>query len=262
MAYSSVFVGSNSLALWTISKLKHNMAMVQDMLDSKECWMSREQKTRRLIVAMQRRIKTTFTEEEWDELATLTGCETTVFRHNRLIRSFYFGDDDYEFHIAYVLREMIDSNPANLQIIVDYLELESWLSAEHPQEYVKLFGHTHLLIDELRNSAVSNSIDVNQYILRIQDFINSDPELAIGSTKELLEGLMKNILKEHGVCLTGSEDLPKLLKKTQKTLKLDPNSFDSSAKGGNLIKRTLSNLVKSCTGSPSYETSMVAGTLV
>lgn len=210
--------------------------------------MSLGQRQRRLIVAMKHCIEATFTDNEWSELATLTDSDNTVFRHPRLLRSYSFGDDDYDFHIQHVLQSMIESDPANQRVIVDYLDLTSWLKSEDFQEYVALFGHSQLLIEELQNRSISNSFDVNQYVLRIQDSVDTDPELAIGSMKELLESLMKTILSQSWVTVTGKEDLPELLKKTQKTLKLDPAEFDTRAKGGNLIKRTLSNLGQIVTG--------------
>ena len=68
-----------------------------------------------------------------------------------------------------------------------------------------------------------------------------DPELAIGSTKEMVESVLKTVLEHFGE-KPANEDLPELLKRALKRLKLDPNEVDSDAKGHQVIKETLSNL--------------------
>lgn len=57
-------------------------------------------------------------------------------------------------------------------------------------------------------------------ITRMESSLHSDPGLAIGSSKEFIESICKGILKERGVELTGSEDLPKLARLTREVLSL------------------------------------------
>lgn len=202
-----------------------------------------DQRQRQIAVVIKRLILQS--EEQgtvWDELSTLTGEEDIIFSHPRLMRSMHFGDDDYEFCVSEVIKELIESSAGNLDTITDHLRLPQWLKENDPLNYAKLFGHSQLLLDELHIRTINSSFEVNQYILRIRDCIESDPELAIGTMKELLESLMKSILVARGQCLTGKEEMQNLLKKTQQTLKLDPSDFDSSSRGGELVKRTLSNL--------------------
>jgi hypothetical protein len=80
------------------------------------------------------------------------------------------------------------------------------------------------------------------YLERIKNSVESDPELAIGSAKDLLEGTLKSILS--GLKQTGYErdEIPVLLKKAQLGLELAPDQVDGSRKGVETIKRTLSNL--------------------
>jgi hypothetical protein len=81
------------------------------------------------------------------------------------------------------------------------------------------------------------------YIDRINASIETDPSLAIGSTKELIEATLKTILIGHGVVYDDKkDDIPKLLKQVQKVLELAPEEVDSSKKGAEIIKRVLSNL--------------------
>lgn len=98
-------------------------------------------------------------------------------------------------------------------------------------------------IEQLENA--TNLLDTThfqEYTSRIKDSIETDPSLAIGSAKELLESTLKTILSEMGVEFNKNDDIPKLLKQTQKTLELVPSDVDDAKKGADIIKVLLSNL--------------------
>ncbi|WKL47938.1 abortive infection family protein [Flavobacterium pectinovorum] len=81
-----------------------------------------------------------------------------------------------------------------------------------------------------------------EHIDRINKSINDDPALAIGSTKELVESILKSILIELNIEIDKADDIPKLLKKVQKGLDIVPNDVDNSIKGAEIIKVLLNNL--------------------
>jgi hypothetical protein len=81
-----------------------------------------------------------------------------------------------------------------------------------------------------------------EHIDRINKSINDDPALAIGSTKELVESILKSILTELEIEIDKADDIPKLLKKVQKGLDIVPNDVDNSIKGAEIIKVLLNNL--------------------
>lgn len=201
----------------------------------------------KLILAMKRCIAMKFTSPDWDELAYLTDGRDIIYNHPRLLRSLSFGDDDYDGHIFSVLESLIAQDPGNLQIIINYLDLPDWLKENSPKEFEELYGHTQPLLDGLEGIAITNSFELNQHISRIRRAIESDPELAVGSTKEMVESVLKSILEASGETV-GKEDLPQLLKRTQHILKLDPSEVAETTKGADLIKRTLSSLGQVITG--------------
>jgi hypothetical protein len=83
---------------------------------------------------------------------------------------------------------------------------------------------------------------VSQQITRMETAVNQDPELAIGTAKELVETCCKSILSEASVNYSKGDDLPKLVKSTVKLLELTPNDIPDRAKAAETIKRLLSNL--------------------
>lgn len=94
-----------------------------------------------------------------------------------------------------------------------------------------------------RNGAEdSDAAHLTEHIRRIEASVDTDPALAIGSAKELLETCCKTILEERGKLPEGSIDLPKLAKLTFAELKLLPDNVPDAARGAASIKQLLSNL--------------------
>lgn len=83
---------------------------------------------------------------------------------------------------------------------------------------------------------------VAQQITRMEASVINDPDLAIGTAKELVETCCKTILEERGIEIPKNADLPQLIKLTCKELHLTPNDIPDQAKAADTIKRLLNNL--------------------
>lgn len=79
-------------------------------------------------------------------------------------------------------------------------------------------------------------------INRIEASISNDPDLAIGTSKELVETCCKTILQEQGISVDRNWDLSKIVKETYKQLKITPEDITETVKAADIIKRLLSNL--------------------
>lgn len=98
-------------------------------------------------------------------------------------------------------------------------------------------------LDDLKKKA--QSLDANhlaEQIRRMRDSVETDPSLAIGTAKELIETCCKTILSERGQEISGTPDIPTLTKATLKELNLVPEGMPNAARGADVIKRLLSNL--------------------
>jgi len=84
--------------------------------------------------------------------------------------------------------------------------------------------------------------ELHRQLERIRGAIESDPALALGTAKELVETACKTILEEHGVTADDDWDIGRLVKETRGALKLLPSDIPDGAKGADSIKRLLSNL--------------------
>ncbi len=83
---------------------------------------------------------------------------------------------------------------------------------------------------------------VTQQITRMETAVNQDPELAIGTAKELVETCCKSILNECKIDYSNIVDLPRLVKSTVQHLQLTPADIPDMTKASDTIKRLLSNL--------------------
>jgi len=79
-------------------------------------------------------------------------------------------------------------------------------------------------------------------IHRLENAVDADPDLAIGTAKELVETCCKTILTKRGVVYGKSADLGDLTKLLVKELNLVPEGITDEAKGANNIKLILRNL--------------------
>ena len=79
-------------------------------------------------------------------------------------------------------------------------------------------------------------------ITRMETAIENDPELAIGTAKELVETACKTVLEAMSIEVNKKWDLPQLLKETTKQLKVTPDSVRASAAGAESIRKVLGSL--------------------
>jgi len=92
------------------------------------------------------------------------------------------------------------------------------------------------------HAKVLNANHLAEQIRRLEASVESDPSLAIGTAKELIETCCKTILAERGKPVTGTPEVSTLTKETLKELKLVPEGIPEAARGADVIKRLLSNL--------------------
>jgi hypothetical protein len=96
-----------------------------------------------------------------------------------------------------------------------------------------------------RNAEIINVLSesyIIQKINRMEASIDSDPSLAIGTSKELIETMCITILKKRNIEVDKAWDAPKLLKETAKVLKLTPKEMPDATAAAQTIKSVLGSL--------------------
>ncbi len=92
------------------------------------------------------------------------------------------------------------------------------------------------------NAIAIDSPYMLQQIERIENQVDTDPRLAIGTAKELVETVCKTILSDRGVEFDPKSELMDLVKQTRAELKLVPANVPESARAADTIRKLLSNL--------------------
>ncbi|WP_137726559.1 abortive infection family protein [Prescottella subtropica] len=90
---------------------------------------------------------------------------------------------------------------------------------------------------------------IRSHLNRIQVAVENDPELAIGSAKDLIESTAKLVLTDRGITFTKDDDLGQLANRAQEALSLRPSQVGTSGPdGGSGVKRILGGALSIATG--------------
>ena len=98
------------------------------------------------------------------------------------------------------------------------------------------------LIDLAKIAAQFDADYLRQQIIRMEEAVESDPALAIGTAKELIETCCKTILEQRGESFAKDPDMPELTKAVFRQLKMTRDDVPDAIEGAEAIKRVLSNL--------------------
>lgn len=139
------------------------------------------------------------------------------------------------------------------KLLSDLIDYDETIHVQRDQEDVartlkcrqiatRLLAGTPRLEPLKQHARVMDARHLAEQIRRLEASVETDPSLAIGTAKELIETCCKTILAERGVNISGAPDVPTLTKTTLKELDLVPEGVHESARGADVIKRLLSNL--------------------
>lgn len=153
------------------------------------------------------------------------------------------------------LRTLWKLEPDHLvgKLLTDLIDYDETIHNERDQEDVvrtdkcrqiatRLLAGTPRLDPLKKHATALDAKHLAEQIRRLEASVETDPSLAIGTAKELIETCCKTILAERGVTISGTPDVPTLTKATLKELKLVPEGVPDSTRGADVIKRLLSNL--------------------
>lgn len=197
-----------------------------------------------LVLALKRAMEATFNRSDWKELGYSTDTKDWIEQHPRLLRSLSWGDADYGAHVLDAVETILQRNPGNLQVLLTIPKLIEWLEDNEPSIYSEVLGLALPSQSTIKDAErAARGFDVADHIRRIHEALEVDPALAIGSTKELLESVMKTILGLHGANIA-AEDMPKLLKNTQAALGIEAKDVDPNVPGAESFRRLLGSMAQ------------------
>lgn len=139
-----------------------------------------------------------------------------------------------------ILNKISPGNPEGAQTLVNFLKRDGYL---YQDGSIRNVSHDLPTLDQARQAA--NDFDATymaMQIRRIENAIESDPDLAVGSSKELLESCCKTILSDRSCEIPKDPDLTQLVRLTMEELKLLPEDIADETKGSKAIKGILGGL--------------------
>jgi hypothetical protein len=84
--------------------------------------------------------------------------------------------------------------------------------------------------------------ELQRQIHRLNTSLETDPGLAIGTAKELVETVCRTILDQRSIAVPDDADIGAMVKEARKALGLVPETVPSAARGAETVRRLLSNL--------------------
>jgi len=132
----------------------------------------------------------------------------------------------------------------------DQLRKEGWILVEEE----KIGGRPRFVPKQIqldggrsisRARSVADALEagwMQKEIERLENWVDRDPALAIGTAKDLVESCCKTILSKRGIEVSNKLDISDLTKKLTKELKLVPEEISEEAKGSETIRLILRNL--------------------
>ena len=198
---------------------------------------------------------------EWSELALITDTEGVIHGHGRLLKSLYFGDDDYEACVHQVvpallgLRE-IDPNSWQdgdkpIEVYVDslpqleeHLDLPGWLAANDPRLHRLLYAHdlaeTAALDAAGAAAAALDLPEITRQLERLHRDLADDLPAAIGHAKDLVESACKTVLGHTGPG-AGAKG-PALVDAALRAVGRHPAQVDATDPDAQLLKQLLGSV--------------------
>jgi hypothetical protein len=97
-------------------------------------------------------------------------------------------------------------------------------------------------------ASLRDPVAIREHLGRLQRTAQSDPPLAIGTAKELIESTAKTVLRERGLEVDDRDKLPALVKRAQEAIGLHPSSAHPGPDSTDAVKRILGGLTSIATG--------------
>lgn len=187
-------------------------------------------------------------ESEWKKFAVMYGLRDNIIAHSRFIRSLQWGDSDYEGHVLELIEQITHTNVPALIDLIERPNVKRALKRKDPEILDIWENDVDPVVTALSHSleevaAVSSVIDLKTHIERIEQSLPSDPYLAIGATKDLLEAAMRTILTNRGHVDVKKLLFPELTTKCFNELGMNPQTPPAS-KGDGHIRKISSNAKK------------------
>jgi Abortive infection C-terminus len=139
-------------------------------------------------------------------------------------------------------------SPSNRTVAIQtYRQLLLDLFESIHRQLAELRRRSGLGLDEDLIAKLRDPAAIRENLTRLQRS-QSDPPLAIGTAKELIESTAKTVLQERGFEVNDKDKLPVLVRRAEEALGLHPSNARPSPDGTDAVKRILGGLTSIAIG--------------
>jgi len=166
---------------------------------------------RQQILTLAKAIEAIFSSSEWTEIGYLTATDGYIDSHPRLLRSLYWGDNDYKGHVLEAVAHILDTDDANLRKLVEYEPISSWLKANDPSGLEALQADLHgMTVPEVvptGSQAALAALADAQVLME-----SRGPASAVDRVHTGLHGFLKGVCADAGITFESDATPNQLLK--------------------------------------------------
>jgi hypothetical protein len=141
---------------------------------------------------------------EWRKFVVLYQLEGWVDHQHRFFRSIEWGDPDAEENVLSLISHMVETGDDEALLnLFERSSVQRWFKQNDPGLLERWKGEKDPLLEALGHGfaeveEVNDVVDLEEYTSRLRAALPGDPQLAIGTTKDLLEATMRTILQRRG----------------------------------------------------------------
>jgi hypothetical protein len=150
-----------------------------------------------------------------------------------------FWDIESDAAVALLLSELITYASRNT---ANWTERRHQLAERCRAIVARLTGSSVNLDSLIQQIDLRNATQLRMTIERMQSTIDSDPSLAIGSAKELIESCCRTVLKERGIDLKHYVHMHELVDQALRAVPLVPRDIERMRKGEESVQRIAESL--------------------
>lgn len=182
----------------------------------------------KLMLTLQRAIHSECKVDDWKEFGYESGQHDYIHRHDRLLRSLYFGDDDYRDCVFQALELFANTDPAVIELLINHPKLSKHLITAIPE--MSAFVFTDVQNVHAAAPAGMSSGDVVVRALADAEHLMqlSGPVSTVDRLHTALHGYFRSLCTENGIAVAEEASLTALFKalRTAHPLLKDLGSYD------------------------------------
>lgn len=175
-------------------------------------FMCHPKKRGRLMLALQRAICGDFDCEDWKELGYESGQHDYIQNHGRLLRSLYFGDDDYGDCVFQALEYFANQDMDTIELLINHHKLRNQLIKGVP-EIIVFFRPDSASVQTETPSGISSGDVVLRALADAEHLlVVSGPVSAVDRLHTALHGYFRTLCAEHDIQVASDASMTALFK--------------------------------------------------